>query len=129
MASQLDSLVELSPSIARLQALFKAFIGLCKGLVASDAEIRSPMTRATANDDLHITSDSSHIFSTEQMGIDRLHASLESQRMPSIASTPIVETIPQPEITPAANLSWELFDVQPTLDWLDVDFSFFDSNI
>jgi hypothetical protein len=63
------------------------------------------------------------------MGIDRLHAGLESQRMPSIASTPIVETIPQPEITPAANLSWELFDVQPTLDWLDVDFSFFDSNI
>lgn len=29
--------------------------------------------------------------------------------------------------TPAnTDLGWGLFDVQPTLDWLDADFSFFD---
>ena len=135
VTSQLDGLVQLSPSIARLQALFKSFVGLCKGLVASETDIRSqPMrdeeygTHGRLAQDFAVTSYPFHSYTKDQTQFDGLQEACLSQQTPSAVSTSMDTMSAHVDTISSVDPSWELFDIQPTLDWLDADFSFFDSN-
>lgn len=134
VTSQLDSLAVLSPSIAKLQTLFKSFIELCEGLVLEAKRKPSPLAKNAAinNDSIQqvvIAPRSSvqmmeeyieYPDNTDDFGGDQL--SLE-QSMPDSA------LIFSQEGTPGlTDPGWGLFDTQPTLDWLDADFSYFDNN-
>ncbi|KAJ4292464.1 hypothetical protein N0V90_009126 [Kalmusia sp. IMI 367209] len=136
VTSQLDELVDLSPSIARLQILFKAFVGLCKGLVADSTDTYSPSGREREHGaegghtrDFVITSHPSLPLANEQTQFERVGGILSPQQASSNSSTPVdLIRPPHEDITGFVDPGWGLFDIQPTLDWLDADFSFIDSN-
>jgi hypothetical protein len=135
VTSQLDGLVEFSPSISRLQALFQTFVGLCKGLVANVEDNHSQTMREEERppqgrpvQDIGTTSYPSVPLSDAQTYPDQLGSAFSSQRTPSTVPTPLDLTGSYDDLIPPINPDWGLFDMQPTLDWLDADFSFFSSN-
>ncbi|KAF2441513.1 hypothetical protein P171DRAFT_434189 [Karstenula rhodostoma CBS 690.94] len=135
VTSQLDGLVELSPSISRLQALFQTFVGLCKGLVVDVKDNHSPtireeerLTQGRPAQDIGTTSYPFASPSDAQTYPDQPGSAFSSQRTPSTVPTPLGLRGPYDDLIPPVDPDWGLFDMQPTLDWLDADFSFFSSN-
>jgi hypothetical protein len=114
VASGLDGLTHLSSSIAKVQNLFNSFIELSEGVVVSGPgkvmapgegqRGRSQEQRTVQDSESQITIERAGLPTEEQMGLS-LDISLDQQ----IAGFDPV---------------WGLFDAQPTLDWLDADFSF-----
>ena len=137
VTDELEGLVELSTSIAKLQTLFKSFIELCEGLVSQKRQRTIP-TNVEAD------------FQTPQAPQVPLATSQAPDCAPNmtvLANTGDTCGLSQPTSAPfvtpeneltftsggtsggtpsGLNPGWGLFDVQPTLDWLDTDFSFFD---
>ena len=114
VAFGLDGLTHLSSSIAKVQNLFNSFIELSEGVVVSapekvmesgEGQRGRPEGQHTVQDsDSQMTIERAGLPTDEQMGLS-LDISLDQQ----IANFDPV---------------WGLFDAQPTLDWLDADFSF-----
>jgi hypothetical protein len=114
VASGLDGLTHLSSSIAKVQNLFHSFIKLSEGVVLSGsgnvmAPVESQRGRSQGqytvqHSDSQINIERDGLPTDQQMGLS-LDISLDQQ---------------------LANFDpvWGLFDAQPTLDWLDADFSF-----
>ena len=132
VTSELESLVELSNSIAKLQTLFNSFLELCEGLVS---EKRQKTAATDADRDVQVPNLPQVLHPLAQQ-LDHAPDSTES----SSTSTPhdLLQSTYAPLIAPEADFlltlsgtpstldsEWRLFDVQPTLDWLDADFSFF----
>ncbi|KAH7351489.1 hypothetical protein BKA66DRAFT_475925 [Pyrenochaeta sp. MPI-SDFR-AT-0127] len=136
VTSQLDDLVDLSSSIAKLQALFKAFVGLCSGLITKDTNIYSPLLmeenqtpQKGRTRDPAITSHPVIHACNEQTYCDKVGDTLSPQQPSS--NIPILVDLmgtPVQDIPEFVDPSWGFFDIQPTLSWLDADFSYFDSN-
>jgi hypothetical protein len=136
VTSQLDGLAGFSPSIAKLQTLFKAFIGLCEGLVVRENEMTSyaaenrlqPRAIERPQGFTSVPQPSNRI-SEEQVrlpvNMDGLVAEHETMNQPS---QEIPTDFPTNNGLGMVEPGWGLFDTQPTLGWLDADFSFFDSN-
>ena len=136
VTEQLNGLVEFSSSIARLRALFKAFVGLCKDLVkepaagnttfASDEAYTPQTTQArdytvTSHPPLSLYDEGAH---SSEAGFYAL-----SHQASSNLPTPLeVTDYPSGDNTGFADPGWGLFEVHPTLDWLEADFSIFNSN-
>jgi hypothetical protein len=114
VASGLDGLIHLSPSIAKVQRLFNSFIELCERVVVSGpGKLIEPGEVQRENPQAQHTPQ----VSGPQITIEGDGLSIDEQ-------TGLFLDIPlDPQI---ANFDpvWGLFDAQPTLDWLDTDFSF-----
>ncbi|KNG50554.1 c6 transcription factor [Stemphylium lycopersici] len=136
VTSQLDGLTGFSPSIAKLQTLFKSFIGLCEGLVVREKEI----TLYTADNEQHQLAVelprgcTSAPQPSSQVSDDQTQLPVN---MEGLVAEPAMMNQPGQEIPPdfptdnslgMLDQGWGLFDTQPTLGWLDADFSFFNSN-
>ncbi|KAJ4984959.1 C6 transcription factor [Stagonosporopsis vannaccii] len=128
VTDELEGLVELSTSLAKLQMLFKSFIDLCEGLVSSKRQ------RAITTD---IEGDSQTPFTTRSLyDLTPTTFALADSLETSIMQPPTSGSLNVPSRglaqsvgdTPGStDLDWGLFDIQPTLDWLDADFSLFDN--
>ncbi|KAF2009391.1 hypothetical protein BU24DRAFT_497039 [Aaosphaeria arxii CBS 175.79] len=130
VTEELGSLANLSTPIAKLQNLFKSFIDLCEGLVSNTKR------RKRNEIEQHVQmSDQS-----QQLAPPALQLPVE---VPDVfaqqSATPLSQVTSAP-MDPMTSLSyttdeslgmmdpgWGLFDVQPTLDWLDADFLFLDN--
>jgi hypothetical protein len=121
VSSSLDKLTPLSVSIAKLQKIFGAFVELCAGLMIAPTQPTTEELRLTLTDrstrptlpNQNVTSGSPEtIFPAEQMENDPSDPDMALQRPTEGISDPI----------------WGLFDAQPTLDWLDADFSFLEES-
>jgi hypothetical protein len=136
VTSQLDGLADQSPPIAKLQTLFKSFIGLCEGLVNKTKET-SPHAAQCAHSQQTVGHDRS-VTSAPQPP-----AQLSGEQLQLPLNTNGINTEYANSVQPADDMamdfptdnsiglldpSWGLFDTQPTMGWLDADFSFFDSN-
>lgn len=132
VTSELESLVELSNSIAKLQLLFNSFLELCEGLVSAkrqktaatdaDTDVQVPhlpqVLRPLARQHDHAPN------STDLSSTGTPHDLSQSTYAPFIA--PEADFLLTLSGTPSTlDSEWGLFDVQPTLDWLDADFSLF----
>ncbi|KAF1852027.1 uncharacterized protein K460DRAFT_413505 [Cucurbitaria berberidis CBS 394.84] len=132
VALQLDGLADLSPSIAKLQTLFKSFIDLCEGLVWEAKKSTSPVSR-TDERPRGIERMQDLVFApqptNEQPKFAVSLAGLPPQLVP-LSRPPQEGTIDFPNESGPGIIDpgWGLFDTQPTLDWLDADFSYFDNN-
>ncbi|CAN9453493.1 unnamed protein product [Alternaria alternata] len=136
VTSQLDGLADLSPPIAKLQTLFKSFLGLCEGLVTGTketspyaAQYRHP--QQTTGQDRALTSapqppvqlaGGQLQLPTNTNGINAEYTNLVQPADDVAMEFPIDNGLG------LLDPSWELFDTQPTMGWLDADFSFFDGN-
>ncbi|OAG07392.1 uncharacterized protein CC84DRAFT_1175210 [Paraphaeosphaeria sporulosa] len=95
VTSQLDGLLELSPSIFRLQALFKTFVPLCNGLIVDVTDIHGAITReggsymqGSPTQDYDFSPYPSPPLINDQMRSGQLGGELSSQRMLSSVPTP-----------------------------------------
>jgi hypothetical protein len=132
VTEKLQELVHLSTSIAKLQTLFKSFIELCEGLVTANRRKTCALDTTADIDDLlgqhtPFTTDRPPTVEhpalvTTSDSFSSLQSTSSQFAVPDNTFTFSTESIPG-IIEPA----WGLFDVQPTLDWLDADFSFFDN--
>ncbi|KAH6621870.1 hypothetical protein C7974DRAFT_212393 [Boeremia exigua] len=128
VTDELEDLTELSTSIAKLQMLFKSFIELCEGLVS---EKRQRTLATDVESDLQISQVQQASFAAYQP-TNQLLASADPLVVQQPTSTPFSASTPDfafssGDILGSTDPGWGLFDVQPTLDWLDADFSFFDN--
>ena len=137
VTDELGGLVELSTSIAKLQTLFKSFIELCEGLVSQKRQRTIP---ANVEAEFQTPQAPQVPLATSQApdcapNMTVLANTGDSCGLSQPSSAPFVT--PENELTLTSggtsggatsglNPGWELFDVQPTLDWLGADFSFFD---
>ncbi|KAH7130826.1 hypothetical protein B0J11DRAFT_524178 [Dendryphion nanum] len=135
VASGLDRLADLSLSIAKLQRLFKSFIDLCAGVMGNSRETAILSTGEQRHSSQAFSSkpDSNVIQQLPVRFVDE-SASSSDQLLPQQPPTsqPMLEftfSAPLENNNEGTDPVWGLFDVQPTLDWLDADFSYFDSNI
>ncbi|KAF9697819.1 hypothetical protein EKO04_004203 [Ascochyta lentis] len=134
VAEELEGLVHLSTSIAKLQMLFKSFIELCEGLVSAKRQKTSAPSHDAFFQGIRGHRPS---FGTPQPGIqvtDSMATAAISDPFTILQSISPPFLTPDPDFTFTAENTpgvmdpgWGLFDVQPTLDWLDADFSFFDN--
>lgn len=131
VAGQLDKLADLSPPIAKLQTLFKSFIELCAGLIAKRRNSTSPCANGQESipitecvPDLVYSQGPSPQASTLKYGLLNVADEYDDQNIPSTQAHQ-EETISDSYDNEPGMLDpgWELFDTQPTLDWLDADFS------
>lgn len=134
VTDELEGLVELSTSIAKLQTLFKSFIELCEGLVSKKrqrtitanlgADFQTPLAPQAplaTSQSSNYTSDAAVLASTSDP------CSLLQPTSASFVTPDTDFTITSGGTPSGLDPGWGLFDVQPTLDWLDADFSFFDN--
>ncbi|KAF2821137.1 hypothetical protein CC86DRAFT_411439 [Ophiobolus disseminans] len=131
---ELEGLVELSTSIAKLQTLFKSFIELCEGLVSEkrqkviEANVELEFQPSQAQLMSLATSQSSNYASDAAVLASTSDPYSFTQPMSTTFVTPATDFTFTSGGTPSGmDPGWGLFDVQPTLDWLDADFSIFDS--
>ncbi|KAF1999784.1 hypothetical protein P154DRAFT_576703 [Amniculicola lignicola CBS 123094] len=103
--AELEGLNQLSPPIAKLQRLFHTFIGLCEGVVASQ-----PIGQEHYGGTLLKEIGSRDSTTINQGQVDHGGDLLMDKEGGAFDSL------------------WGLFDVQPTLDWLEADFPFFSHN-
>ncbi|PSN61594.1 hypothetical protein BS50DRAFT_561642 [Corynespora cassiicola Philippines] len=130
VASGLDELAGRSSSISKLQRLFNAFLDLCTDVVASSQPIVSssgtgtlelnsvevPLVSLPANEpEIPLAG---NIPPAQDTSIDSF-----SRALPEASVDHAVEGASLEDTDPM----WGLFDAQPTLEWLDADFSLFDS--
>ncbi|KAH8634716.1 hypothetical protein IG631_10116 [Alternaria alternata] len=133
---QLDGLADLSPPIAKLQTLFKSFLGLCEGLVTGTKET-SPYAaqctypQQTTGQDRVVTSAPQPPVQLAggqlQLPTNTNEINAEYQNLVQSADDVAME-FPIDNGLGSLDPSWDLFDTQPTMGWLDADFSFFDGN-
>lgn len=131
VTEQLDDLVELSSSIARLQALFKKFVSLSSGLIKHDsigtpARESAHVSQAQHERDFTITSHPSSSLNGEKLHTDEF--ALDSVSQTGSYAPLDMMNFPDDELAGFTDPSWSLFDTHPTVDWLEADFSLFDSN-
>lgn len=134
VTDELEGLVELSTSIAKLQTLFKSFIELCEGLVSEKRQkiivddIELGLQASSAQLTSLATSQSSNCASDASVLATTSDPYSFTQPTTTTFVTPATDfTFTSRDSPSGMDPGWELFDVQPTLDWLDADFSFFDS--
>ncbi|CAG5186277.1 uncharacterized protein ALTATR162_LOCUS11540 [Alternaria atra] len=136
VTSQLDGLADQSPPIAKLQTLFKSFIGLCEGLVNKTKET-SPHAAQCAHSQQTVGHDRSVTSAPQppaQLSGEQLQLPLNTNRINTEYANSVQPADDMAMDFPTDNSiglldpSWGLFDTQPTMGWLDADFSFFDSN-
>ena len=135
VTTQLDSLADLSPSIEKLRGLFKSFIELCAGLLEPTRDDSAP---SDINDPVQYTEElrksaptSQPTMTTREQRSDFINGVEAITSDESFFYSPdpnntlsfMAENVPE-----AADTDWGLLEIQPTLDWLDADFSFFDRN-
>lgn len=135
VAFRLDALASLSPSIAKLQTLFKSFIERCEGLMMKtiqntlpemgkgaqlqdipglQTDLLAPLPAVPTRDDHPEDSSSMCQFAAQQL--------LVSQPMQGSNMC-----FPKESVSVMMEPSWGLFDTQPILDWLDTDVSSIES--
>lgn len=134
MTEELEGLVHLSSSIAKLQMLFSSFIELCEELVSEKrlkthaidcgTDIERPRSHgalfASLQPQVQIAKDIAPVTMNDPFALSQPNSA------PFVA--PEEDFIFMTDGTPGVmDPGWGLFDVQPTLDWLDADLSFFDS--
>lgn len=124
VTSELENLVEFSRSIAKLQALFKSFLEVCEGLVSEKRPRIMMADLDTAGQASHVpqalTTTAESSSTSDRYGL--------RQQTPAPLITPEADYLFTATGTPTSlDSGWGLFDVQPTLDWLDADFSLFDN--
>lgn len=129
VTDELEGLVDLSTSIAKLQILFKSFIELCEGLVSKKRH-KTFATNVDANLEAHQSQQTSNPQPLGQAL--SLATTANTYDLPQLTPATFVTQETEFSFTPGdasgvMDPGWGLFDVQPTLDWLDADFSFFDS--
>ena len=129
VTSQLDRLADLSSSIAKLQMLFRSFIGLCESLVAKTKQTASPAAPEGQQSQEFTSAPQPSFHAPEH----QLPPSAVDGMMPDPAgfAQPMQELpmeFPTENGLGMLDSNWGLFDSQPTLGWLDADFSFFDNN-
>ena len=136
VTEELEGLVEFSASIAKLQTLFKSFTELCEGIVP---EKRQKTAKSTDDiESLRGYVQQPIIMAPQSQAASRT-AEFTTMMAPS-DSYSLIHTTSAPSLSPdntfaftadatsgALDPGWGLFDAHPTLDWLDADFSFFDS--
>ena len=133
VASQLDGLVGLSPSIAKLQTLFKSFIELCEGLVW-EAKISAGSTTGNETQPQPLECLEKFVFAPRATDNGQSTFSVPVSGLPSQqvqSNRPAQESaieFPSENAPQMIDPGWGLFDTQPTLDWLDAGFSYLDSN-
>lgn len=132
VTDELEGLVELSSSIAKLQMLFKSFIDLCEGLVSSKRQRVISKGIETGLRTLQPQQGVSTDPSNQTPTTHALSDSLDNSRTQPPTSAPLLTpSLQLKDLSDGTlgnlDLGWGLFDVQPTLDWLDADFSFFDN--
>lgn len=132
VTAELEDLVELSTSIAKLQILFKSFIELCEGLVsekrqgviACDAEVNYQTPQAQ-----HVPLATSQALTyAPGPGMPTSPDDPQSLLLPNSVLFEAPETgftFTSSNTHSSLDPGWGLFDAQPTLDWLDADFSLF----
>jgi hypothetical protein len=134
VTEELEGLVSVSNSIAKLQSLFKSFLELCEGLVSEKRQNTGARNYDTNAD--HFGGQQTHdVTPGPSSGIvDELPSIIRGDSFSTNHSTPMPLANPDTMFTFSTDSvigvlepGWELFDVQPTLDWLDADFSFFDN--
>ena len=133
VASGLDKLAEMSPSIMKLQNLFRSFIELCQNLITDNAREH---TWTPPNLDV-----SNIITAQTQESLPPVRSTQDSRTrtdLPGIELSTSQDLPVAPEFTnngllgdaiTASDPIWELFDAQPTIDWLDADSSLFFDNM
>jgi len=131
VASLLDGLVDLSTSIAKLQTLFTSFLDLCERLIVETRTSKSPGLRFDEQaqpieyaTNYALTSQPPTQTVDDQLGFLDGVEGFDSQQISTNALAPTSTAIMPGMVGP----DWGLFDVQPTLDWLDADFSYFDTS-
>ncbi|KAH7068205.1 hypothetical protein BKA63DRAFT_494865 [Paraphoma chrysanthemicola] len=136
IANQLDRLADFSPPIAKLQTLCKSFIQLCDGLIL---KARSSTSPNDGSRERAITSaPAMEATTTQQLPTDLTHVQTGASNDASelVAQQGLVvpsyhdaqAAFPYDNGSGMIDPGWGLFDTQPTLDWLEADFSFFDSH-
>ncbi|KAJ8113730.1 hypothetical protein OPT61_g4206 [Boeremia exigua] len=133
VTEELEDLVELSTSIAKMQTLFKSFIELCEGLVSEKRRKTSaanigPEPQASQAQLMSLTTPNSSNYVSDATVLASMSNSSAPTHMVSVTNAaPAFDFTLTPGSTPSyIEPGWGLFDVQPTLDWLDADFSIFD---
>lgn len=133
VTDELEGLVELSTSIAKLQTLFRSFIELCEGLVpekrqriiALDDEVGFEPSQARH---MPLTTSQTPTYApsaTMPANPGELHHLSLPTSLPY--ESPETGLILAPSSTHSSlDPVWGLFDVHPTVDWLDADFSSFE---
>src|SRR5690242_1472487 len=114
--------------------LFNSFIELCEGLVSSKRQ-RVVATGIEMNPETSQKQQTSFATcslpdrtTTPSALADSLEAPVILPSFPEPFDMPLLGLADPSGGTPGStDLGWGLFDVQPTLDWLDADFSFFDN--
>jgi hypothetical protein len=134
VTEELEGLVDLSTSIAKLQLLFKSFLELCEGLVS---EKRQKIYAMKYNANMEDFQGQQTYIETAQPPTGIMNELLQTTMDGTFSTNQLESTplaIPNTPFTFSTNSppgvldpGWGLFDVQPTLDWLDADFSFFDN--
>ena len=129
-------MAEFSASIAKLQTLFKSFIELCDGLVPEKRQktaeqvddtrsqrdrVQQPVNRALQSQGAGLTADFSTLLAPSEF-----YSPMQPTSAPSLLPDNIF-TFSVEGTSGAVDPGWGLYDVQPTLNWLEADFSFFDS--
>ncbi len=133
VAERVEALADLSSSIPKLKSLFKSFIELCKGFVP-EAKKRT-IREAEADEglvhlqDYAVTPQPPWKIANEFPGsyseagtfsIPQLHSA-------HLAATDTAFNFSTEGAPGLMDLNWGLFDVQPTLDWIDEDLLCFDA--
>ncbi|KAF2794071.1 hypothetical protein K505DRAFT_242965, partial [Melanomma pulvis-pyrius CBS 109.77] len=113
IASGLDGLTHLSPSIAKVQNLFNSFIELSEGVVVS-----GPGKLTTPGVGLETRP---QIEGATQQPVSRMD--VEGPSFPGNDQISMSLELPMDNMIANLDPVWGLFDAQPTLDWLDADFS------
>lgn len=133
VTEELDGLVHLSSSIAKLQTLFKSFVDLCEGLVSEKRQ----KTFSTSHGENFEVSPNYQVPSSSrtpfQTGINDFAPAATNAPLPPPPSTSTLFMTQDADFTYRSDgipsvigPGWELLDAQPALDWLDADFSFLD---
>lgn len=111
--------------------LFKSFIELCEGLVPSKRQrvvVELNPELSEKQQTLFPTCSLPDRTTTPSALADSLEAPIILPSFPEPFDMPSLAIANPSDGTPGStDLGWGLFDVQPTLDWLDADFSFFDN--
>lgn len=131
VTSQLDGLVGLSASIAKLQMLFQSFIGLCGGIVQET--VRESSLAPSVQAQMQLSSlEATHDVDPGLQQLVNSQTNFSTVTLPEqFAWTQTTQFAMDETIDGSGSnmteLGWGLFDTQPTLGWLDADFSIFDN--
>lgn len=134
VTSQLDGLSVLSPSIAKLQTLFKSFIDLCEGLILEAKKKPSPLSKNAAINNSGtqqvVVAPRSSVHTMEEYSeYSCVNEDFVNEQFSLEQPAPVGALGFSQEGTPGlTDPGWGLFDTQPTLDWLDADFTYFENN-